>query len=88
MKTECNATDPICKSGEQPKNVFWGMKWVENGRIELKIGGIEAKWPCGPFGEVVEAKPALRADTWPKNGRGGPFLPQLLLQTVRTELPL
>ena len=60
MEPECNATDPICKSGEQPTNVFLGMKWVENGRFELKLGGIEARWQCGPFGKVVKAKTALR----------------------------
>ena len=50
----------FARVGNNRKNVFWGMKWVENGRFELKMGGIEAKWSCGPFGEVVEAKTALR----------------------------
>ena len=41
MKPECNATDPICKSGEQPENVFLGMNWIDNGWFEVKICGIE-----------------------------------------------
>ena len=60
MKPEYNATDPLCNSGEQPQKVFLWMKWVENGRFEVNIGGIEAEWLCGPFREVVDAKTALR----------------------------
>ena len=55
LKGEYEVTGQIYKSGEWPEKVFWGMKWVENGRFGLKMGGIEAKWLCGPFGEVGEA---------------------------------
>ena len=40
---------------ETAGKVFSCMKWVENGRFELNIGGIEVEWFCGPFREVVQA---------------------------------
>ena len=56
LKREYEVTGKIYKSGEWPEKVFLGMKWVENGRFGLKIGAIEAKWHCGPFGPVFEVK--------------------------------
>ena len=55
LEPEYEVTGQIYKIGEWPEKVFLGVKWVENGRFGLKIGAIEAKWLCGPFGEVVEA---------------------------------
>ena len=55
LKREYEVTGQIYKSGEWPEKVFLGMKLVENGRFELKTGGTEAGWSCGPFREVAGA---------------------------------
>ena len=56
LKREYEVTSHIYESGEWPEKVFEGMKWVENGRFGLKIGAIEAKLHCGPFGPVSDVK--------------------------------
>ena len=84
LKGEYEVTGQIYKSGEWPEKVFLGMKWVENGRFGLKIGAIEAKWQCGPFGPVFEVKnglprPVFRhgpARALPKPSILDPFHPQ------------
>ena len=69
---------------QEQDNVFWWTKWVEDGRFELNIGGIEAEWVCGPSPEVVEAKTALRdrfavraAPPGPPRTPGASYLPSL-----------
>ena len=60
------------------------MTWVENGRFEQKINGIEAELLCGPFGGVVETKTVLRdrfappaAPSGPPRTPEAPYLPSL-----------
>ena len=47
---------PDLQEWEAARKVFFGTKWVENGRFGLKIGAIEAEWHCGPCGPVFEFK--------------------------------